>query len=277
MVRRTSSNEKKAVVKKEETSLPAVYDYGEHSGAGFEGTSREDFVVPFIYLLQAISPMVAERDDAKAGMLVNTATGELFPAEEGKGDGIAFIPCYRQHLYVEWKPREAGGGFVAQHATDSDIVRHCRETQAFAEFKTPANNDLIETFYVYGLLVKPDGLIDQVIIAFTSTKVKVYKQFMTRADTIRIKTPSGGLVKPPIFAHRYRVTSVSQKNTQGTFFNLRVNFDGDNAEAARLAPTDPIYQAAVQFYELAKDGMLKVDTDSLKQESSTEGSSDIPF
>src|SRR5689334_776840 len=92
------------------------YDYGQNAGAGFEGTTQADFTIPFISLLQAGSRVITESSiaDARPGMLLNTATQELI---DGKV-GLVIVPVRREHAYVEWVPRAAGGGSnapVAHH------------------------------------------------------------------------------------------------------------------------------------------------------------------
>ena len=46
--------------------------------------------------------------------------------------------------------------------------------------------------------------VGPIVIAFTSTKIKVYKALMTKLRTIK--------GRPPLFAHRLHITTVSQKN-----------------------------------------------------------------
>ena len=115
----------KAVAKqKQEDKSLMVSPYGEEDiGAGFEGFTADDIAIPFINILQKLSHQVDEDDalhidGAKAGMLFNTVTEELF---DGK-DGIMFIPVHRVHSYSEWVPRDMGGGFVAQHDPLDPVV-----------------------------------------------------------------------------------------------------------------------------------------------------------
>lgn len=236
----------------DKSNLPATYDYGEHAGAGFENTSKDDFSIPFFNVLQATSPEIETIDVAKPGMIINSVTKDLFKGNEG----IAFIPVLTQHVFVEWKPREQGGGFVAVHQLDSDYVVHAKETQEFGEYKTPNGNDLVETFYVYGLRVSEDGA-EQAVLAFTSTKIKKYKAWLTKARAIQIALPGGRRVTPPLFAHRYRVKTVKEKNNQGEFYNVEITFDGENAVACRLAPDSEYFQSALAVKTMVESGQAK--------------------
>ncbi len=260
------------------TNLPAVdYDYSAYTGQGFEGQTRDDLAVPFLGVLQANSPLVDRVAEAKAGMLLNTVTNEIFDGKKG----LLFVPATTQHVVVEWKPRDQGGGFVAIHALDSDIVVKAKAEQEFGKYKTVKgdlkSNDLVETFYVYGILTSEDGSRnEQIILAFTSTKIKVYKRWMTKARTVQVQLPSGQRINPPLFAHKYRVTTIKEENSKGSFYNLQIDFDGA-AENCRIATSDPLFKAALGFSDLIKGGEIRAAYDSQTQTGDAAGDDDIPF
>lgn len=251
-------------------------DYSQYAGQGFESHTREDYAVPFLGVLQSNSPLV-ETSTARPGMLVNTVTQETYDNKKG----IVFIPAATQHGMVEWKPRNLGGGFVSMHQLNSDIVQKAKAEQEFGKYKTvkgdPNSNDLIETFYVYGIFLNEQGSAEQMIIAFSSTKIKVYKRWMTKARTIQSTLPDGRRINPPLFAHKYRITSVAEKNAKGSFFNLTVDFEEGSAEKARLAPSDALFQSAAAFYELIKSGNIKAAYDTQTQAGAEPEEAEIPF
>lgn len=196
----------------------AKVDYGEFAGAGFEGQTSQDMAIPFLGLLQQMSPQLQKGDPAhipgaEAGDLFNTVTGELLASP------VLFVPCCTEHVFVEWVPRDAGGGFVGVHALNSPDVAAARQTaDSFNKLKAANGNDLVETFYIYGLLLEDVDAVESaspIVLAFTSTKIKVYKRLMTRLRTVR--------GNPPLFAHRLAVSSVGEKNKRGQpYHNLRI-------------------------------------------------------
>lgn len=230
------------------------FDYEEYEGQGFENHSRDDYAVPFLGVLQSNSPLVESNASARPGMLVNTVTQQLYDGKEG----VLFIPAHTVHNVLEWKPRNLGGGFVAAHDMKSDIVQRAKTEQEFGKWKTvkgDANsNDLIETQSVYGIFLDESGSSSQMIISFSSTKLKSYKAWMTKARTLQVVTASGRRINPPLFAHKYRITSIAEKNAKGSFFNLSIDFDGKDAEKARLGKSSPLFQAALSFAELLSQG-----------------------
>lgn len=254
------------------------FDYSAYAGQGFESHTRDDYAVPFLGVLQSNSPTVETDATARPGMLLNTVTQEKY---EGK-TGVIFIPVETKHSVIEWKPRDQGGGYVAEHSMDSGLVQKVKEEQEFGKYKTvkgdPKSNDLIESFTVYGIFVGSSGATEQMIITFASTKIKTYKRWMTKARTVQVALSDGRRINPPLFAHRYRITSIQEKNSKGSFYNFNIEFEGGSAEVARLATNDPLFQMGVAFFDLLKNGNIKAAYES--QTSSVANAvedEDIPF
>ena len=214
----TKKNGGGAVAKTKKNEVVA-YDYGDYQGAGYEGTSQEDFAIPYLNLLQAMSPECgAEGDDQKVegaspGMLMDSVSQTLYDPKKG----VVFVPVATQHMFVEWRPRESGGGIVARHAIDAELVKTCKAEGEFGDYKTPEGNDLIETFYMFGYLLDDADSAEPgqpVVVSFWSTKIKVYKRIMQTLRTFK--------GRPPIFANRLLIQSAAEKNNQGNFFNYKI-------------------------------------------------------
>lgn len=264
-------------VKDEDTKpLSTIVDYGNDAGDGFENHTSADYSVPFLAVIQSNSPIIENIPEARPGMLINTVTSKLYDAKKG----VAVIPVYTNHTYVEWRPRAQGGGFVGTHIPSSDIVQKIIGDQEFGKYKMIkgdiASNDLIETFYAYSLLLDEDGSVHPAIIAFTSTKNKIYKNWMNQAKSIQIVKADGSRATTPLYSHRYRITSVGQKNAKGSFFNYQIKFDGVDAPSCRIAPFDPLYAQAKEFNKLAKGNEVKVAHETQTQETEVE-QGETPF
>jgi hypothetical protein len=263
-----ASNKGDLAVVDQKANLPANYDYDDVGG--FEGLTSSDFAIPFLAILQANSKAVEQIDAAKAGMLMNTVTQELFAGNTG----FAFVPATTKHCYVEWRPRDAGGGFVGQYDLNDAVVKEAtakaqakaaesgKKEDAF-KLKTAAGNDLIETYYVFGVLKKDSGEIEQAVIAFSSTKIKIFKQWMYKAQAIQVVNSQGRRITPPLFAHVYRVSTTKQKNNKGEFYNFAIAFDGaKDAAGARLGKSDELFQIASHLREQINLGEAKVAYES---------------
>ncbi len=233
-----------------------AYDYGSDSGAGFEGTKSSDLSVPFLGILQSNSPQVEDNnpDGAASGMLFNTVTRELLDGDVG----VVFLPCHKDTAFVEWVPRDLGGGFVGMHDPDGDVVKAAKEAHEanpdakFGKYKV-GKNDLIETYYVYGLILDDTGEETQgfAVISFASTKIKAYRDWTTAMYTLK--------GKPPIFANRARIRTVKQKNDFGTFFNFCIDPLRETWSKSLIDPitSKGLLTEASEFREMVTSGMAR--------------------
>lgn len=260
---------KKEEVVPQQSQLPAVsYDYGTMSGSGFEGATHEDFTMPFLMLLQPMSPECSNNPEARPGMIMNSVTKQLYDGKKG----LIFVPCARQHVFVEWKPRDAGGGIVARHEPTADIVIEAKsKSQRFGSYQTAAGNDLIETFYLVGYLL--DGADDEdpsgvVVIPFSSTKIKVYKRVMQMLNTFK--------GRPPLFANRLRITSVQEKNNQGSFFNFNITPINGGVGESLIAPKHPLLAFGQQLNKQVQSGERKMADESASNGSEAD-TENMPF
>jgi len=246
-------------VAKTEKNEIAVFDYSSVEETGFENQTQEDRSTPYLGVLQQNSPQCRDPEDggiegAKAGMFYNSATNELY---EGRNDGVVVVPAYTEHVFVEYRPRESGGGFVGTHAADSEVVRQAR-SQAVAFNRLSVNgNDLTEQFNVYAVLTEGEDVLGGIVIPFTSTKIKAYKKWNTRVSTLLLPSRSGRSV-PPLFSHLVRVRSVSEENQHGKFFgvSLAPAVDGD-IKASLIGPHDDRFIFAQALMQSVSSGQLK--------------------
>lgn len=257
-----------------------VYDE-EDAGAGFEGQTTDDVAVPFLSLLQALSPQVTDGNppEARPGMLCNTVTSELF---DGK-DGLLFVPSATQHFFVEWVPRAKGGGFVARHEPTSEIVALARQKAKdpkFGPFFTydesgKPDNQLIDTFYLFGVMVGTDPAeaseLTPMIVAFSSTKIKVYRGWNSLVSKATFQAKDGTKRQVPMCAHLVRIGSKTEENAKGKFHNFTLrNID-------RLPPTDPRYRKAKELHADVLAGRARAAEESQESSgSSTDATGENP-
>lgn len=272
----------KVVAKAPATGQVASYNYGQEAGAGFETTSTKDLSIPFLSVLQPMSPQIEEIEGAKSGQLFNTVTKEL---ADGEKTGIVFIPCHSDTAYVEWIPRADGGGYVGSHAPDSDVVKEAiahNKGNRFGDLKTAAGNELQETHYVYGLILDAEGKQTEgfAVISFTSTKIKPKRDWFTAMYTLK--------GQPPLFANRAKIKTVKQKNEHGTFYNFKIEPFSTSWKESLINPTDERYllDEARDFREMVVNGIAKADFSQEKSTASTgsapsgqvdEDGQEIPF
>jgi len=277
-----------ALEKKGPTEMVA-YDFGEDAGtaskpaAGYEQQTAEDGSIPFLYLLQSNSPGVAEEiNGAKAGMFRNTVTGTLYA---GKEAGPLVIPAYTRHEYTAWKPNM--GGFQGRYDIEHPKVlaakaRAVEKKLPFGELYDEDGNDLTETFAVFAVIAND---LSMVVIPFSSTKIKTYKNWMTRNRTLLVPGPvvdgKPTKINPPLFANLAQFGSVFTKSDKGDYFALTVRAAvEDDLMKSLMGPGDPRYQAAKSLKKLAESGEAKVNYEKAAEERQAQqksGEAKIPF
>ena len=277
-----ASKKSTAVAKKaEQTTDVAIFKgYEEFEGRGFQNQTQEDIAIPFLNVLQAGSPEVQEGtvDGAKAGMLMNSVTQELY-------DEVQIVPSITQHVFVAWKPRDAGGGIVATYQPGDPVVKAAKtKSTEFGKYQDEEGNDLVETFYMVAILSVGDEPQGMVYIAFTSTKIKAYKAIMARIRPFQIAMEDGRRISPPMFAHLLTLRTQPQKNAKGSFFvpviTPAIGEDGKtDLTAGLLSPEDIRFRMGAECEKLVDSGKARADTSTQDgdQPRGEDGDENLPF
>lgn len=215
------SKESKALAEKAE-NLPAemMEEFLEDSGEGFENTTADDYAIPYLSIAQSNSPQLKKTngkfiDGLEQGQLFDTVEGSFF-------DAVNIIPVYRERYYVEWVPRDSGGGFVERHPMASNILSQTTPNEKGRDILANGN-EIIDTVYLYCLIVGEDGINRPVVISFARTSMKKYKNLMSRARNIRMEGPKGPF-NPPLFSHIYTMKTVTETSKAGEeYFNWEID------------------------------------------------------
>jgi hypothetical protein len=237
-----------AEVKKSEMT---GFDYGESAHDGFGDVTINDLSIPFLNVLQSLSPEVEEQTipGAAAGMILNSVTKEIMPLP------IIFQPFYREEIWVNWRPRTAGGGVISRHEPSDPLIQAAiaknggsripprGDDKKIIPFKGPDGGELIETYYIYGLILDETGenVEGYGVLAFSSTKIKPQKDWMSAMYTVK--------GRPPLYAHRAKISTVREKRESGASYNFSI---------APFAPTwkdsliNPATEAGIALITQAK-------------------------
>lgn len=263
-----------AVTKTAANAVAVPEGYEAFAGQGWDNVTQADLAIPFLNLLQDNSKQVkkasAERiEGAEAGFFHDSVSNDIYGDE-----GVVIVPVLTEPKVVEWIPRDeggGGGGFVGVHAYDGPV--HQKALAAAGGDRTKmtsdAGNDLVETFYMYALILESEDAVEPinsgVMIPFSKTKIKPYRIGMGRVNKVK------GSAQLPLFCNRLRLTSVPDSRGSDDFFNVKLEpivtdkgTDQDNVIASRIPPMldgepHPLLLIAQKFYEGVIGGTVKVD------------------
>lgn len=243
----------------------ANVNFEEDAGAGFENADSESFALPILKILQKLSPVCDDDSesripDARPGQLMNAVTLERFDASAADGDpGVYVIPVHFKRSFIEWKPRNSGGGFVAEHDViqGKELLRTCERDETTNRDMLPNGNELHDTRCHYVLLVNQNGTVTPAMIPMTSTQIKKSKRWLSVMDNVKMTRADGTLYTPATFSHRYKLQTVTEKKDQNSWKGWVIGSEEPLEDAAH-------YQAAKQFRELLMAGKVEENFDQMK-------------
>jgi len=255
------------VAKVENTALANVPEFMDASdfGGGFEGADAESFAIPFLQILQKMSPMVDEDDGAyvegaKAGMLINTVTKKLY---DGKA-GLIVIPCAYKRTFILWGGREGDGGFQGEftveqfEALKSDPAQVMTiEGRSYKPEQDGSVNEKKSSYYAdtrshFLITIDPDtNETGRVILSLAATQTKASKMLMTALQQKKIEV-QGVKRTPPTFANLVKLTTVGMSNDKGSWSGAQFALDG-------LVTDAELYKEAKSFHNDIVAGNVQVD------------------
>lgn len=247
-----------AVKEKAEVPSTEAIDFSADSGKGMEGADKSAFAIPFLIMLQTNSPQLETVPDAKAGLLMNTITNELY-------EEIKVVPCSYQRKFIRWAPRSQGGGFKGMYQpeeVETGKLEGCllhegtyymdvpKGASPVDKEGKPAYDHLADTRGHFVLAQNGEGGWMPALLSLGSTQIKKSKRWMSLISGIEMKDSQGRAFNPPSFSHTYLVTAEKEENAKGSWWGVNITLDGP--------VVDPqLYRAAKQFYESVREGKVE--------------------
>lgn len=197
-------------------------NYEEDAGAGMGGHTTRDFKIPFLTILQALSPQCTENDakyneNCRPGQVVNTVTGEIFEARASKEAFILVVPIDRVTEYPEWKPSR--GGLVKVHL-DESILDQCKKGTGEKDTNTDylPNGNIIDTTSKWFVMQSTDEGYLPSIIAMARTNLKHSRAWLTKIGGYRGKKKDGTFYTMPMYSRHWKLSTVPEVKNGNTFY-----------------------------------------------------------
>ena len=203
------------------------------------------------------------------GQFYNTVSQEV-------STSLNVIPVLYQLKYVEWKPRETGGGLVEMHDADSGILGKTTRDKVTYKDVLSNGNYIATTAYHYVMVQNKDGNWSQAVISMTSTQLKKSRRWNSLMLTQKVEGPSGSFT-PPTYAVIYKLSTVSESNDRGSWFGYQVEKAGQVEDASIYNEAKLFSTAASRGDVEAKPTVEGAPVKEAPQSNSKESDEDLPF
>jgi len=246
--------------------MDEIFEYA-GEGAAFDSSEMQ---IPFLRVLQALSPQLNKKkaeyiDGASSGDMFNTVTNECFDGEEG----VTIVPCFQTTKYLEFTPREQGGGFRGEIPANDPILT--RTERNGAKEILPTGNELVKSDQHYCLLIGSDGIAQPIVVDMKSTQLKVSRRWKTQIAMQKMAHPkTGQLITPPVFATMWKLSTTEESNDQGSWANYQI-------EKVGLVEDRELLLGAKAFRDSVAAGEVKAAPEEGPSQASSASTDDIPF
>lgn len=244
------------------------FDISKYAGAGTEELESSSSM-PLLNIIQSNSPQLISQKDQ---FIEGSKAGDIFyaPTQEVVEQPIRFVPSAFRTLYVEWKPRNQGGGIVGMHPLT------IKTDPRYAQGKDPARpykeslgeNDLEKTTYVLGT-IEINGTMTPAMVALKSAGLRAARQLQGDIRKFRYADTD---IAPPVFAQSWAIVAKYEESKDGDpYYNWEfkepqvLDFEADEAlltEAAGLASEADSVLPSAMVAQAPTPAALTVDDDT---------------
>ena len=205
------------------TNNKAVNLYeGALAGGGLEEVTSEDVQIPFLRVLQALSPQIKKSDPAyikgaEQGGIFNTVTKKFWSGD----DGVLVIPTYFQKKLLEFVPRSEGGGFVGE-INPKNLPKIVKEN---GMEMLENGNELVRTAQHYVKIVHDDGTLENAIVDMKKTQLKKSREWVSIMGMFKYPKEAGqNLVGKTMdsWYNMFRLTTVEESNDKGSWYTWKI-------------------------------------------------------
>jgi|ERR1700761_5386679 len=189
------------------------------AGAGLENVVEgRDTSIPFLQIIQTGSPQLKRENTkyikgAKAGDIVNTVTNKIYDTSEPDGKPLLVVPVGFVHIWVEWKLRHLGGGFVRNHKDEMILAKTVKGGPKMKDDVLQDNpqHHIVSTAMHSVIVLDEETGRYPAVISMTSTQLKKSRNWLSRQGAIKLKDGK----QAPAFYKLYAIRTGVEKHAEG--------------------------------------------------------------
>lgn len=262
-------NTKEQSIVKKDNALPAeLLEDMEGFGADF---GSDEVTLPFVRIVQKMSPYLVEGDanyieGCKAGQLVHTVDNKSY-------DSLMIIPLRFEHLKIQWRMREHGGGLVQVFKpTDPDLpATHKVEYQNIV---TDEPDTVLEDTmqYVCKVLTADCEDIGMAVVSCSKSGLKFARKWNVQLQTKKLQLSNGRVIRAPLFSHMYPLSTLQETNNKNGMTQSWHSFKF--GEGVVLEDSE-LLQACIDLAKQVNDSSFATAVDAPQDSTDNEATNDF--
>jgi len=191
------------------------------AGVGVD-LGEKDLALPFIKVINPNDKNLDILDNAEAGDIYNTVTGEVYSGKTG----IVVIPCAYQRRFIQWNQRGVGSGAPVNIFTPEQALPKVERSAVDNKDYVVGGNGsyLEETHQHFVLVLGEDGMSATALMAMKSTQLKRSRKWNSMVAHRKVRGKNG-LYTPARFSHQYLLRTVAEKNDKGHWYGWEISLD----------------------------------------------------
>jgi hypothetical protein len=234
-------------------------DLDDDFGAGLEGADHASFAIPFLIILQPLSPQIDTVEGAKAGMLLNTIGQQLLKEAH-------VVPCAFTRKYLRWAPRDEGGGYRGEYSPGLVETGQIAGVELRDGRYYIGKDELKDTRNHFCLLIDEEAeTYTPVIVSLSSTQIKKSKRWASLMSSKRARDKRDNQLKTEAsYRYAYTISTLKESNDKGAWWGCEVT-DYRRIDKEGSSFDNEVWLAAKAFNQQVTSGEVKVQPLSPEQ------------
>ena len=220
---------------------------------GFEGASASSYAMPFLRILQKLSPEVDKTENAyikgaEPGDIVHTISKEIFSE-------VNIVPLQYKDTYIEWIPRTKGGGFVQEYEALDPMTKEVRSSCTKEENKSmlPNGNELKLHSNYYCAFETDDGVFEPVMISMSASQLKTSRIWLSTMTRMYLEINGQKYPAKNIRSFQWTLATELLENDKGKWFGWTYEVGENTLKIPQLSPIQDSVREAVTSNLLTYD------------------------
>ncbi len=219
---------------------------------GFEGATTSSYAMPFLRILQKLSPEVDKTENAyikgaEPGDIVHTISKEVY-------EEVNIIPLQYRDTYIEWIPRTKGGGFVQEYDSLDPITRDVKNTCEKVENSLilPNGNEFkLHSNYYCAFEGEDDW--EPVMISMSASQLKTSRIWLSTMTRMYLEVNGIKYPAKNIRSFQWTLSTELLENDKGKWFGWTYEVGDNTLALPQIGPIQDSVREAVSSNLLTLD------------------------